>query len=44
MATQAKRRAAIIAESMQYRLGIASDEAWFSRAYREALRMPELDA
>ncbi len=41
MATQAKRRAAIIAESMQYRLGIASDESGFSRAYREALRMPD---
>jgi hemoglobin len=40
MATQAKRRAAIIAESMQHRLGVASDEAGFSSAYREALRMP----
>ena len=41
MATQAKRRAAIIAETMQYRLGIASPEEGFSRAYREALRMDE---
>lgn len=40
MATQAKRRAAVIAETMQYRLGVASDEAGFSRAYREALQMP----
>ena len=37
MATQAKRRAAIIAETMQYRLGIASPEEGFSPAYREAL-------
>jgi hemoglobin len=37
MATQAKRRAAIIAETMQYRLGIASPEEEFSDAYREAL-------
>jgi hemoglobin len=39
MATQAKRRAAVIAETMQYRLGITSPEEGFSRAYREALRM-----
>ena len=39
MATQAKRRAAIIAETMQYRLGVASDEAGFSREYRMALQM-----
>ena len=39
MATQAKRRAAIIAESMQYRLGITSVEEGFSDAYREALQM-----
>ena len=39
MATQAKRRAAIIAETMQYRLGVTSDEAGFSREYREALQM-----
>ena len=39
MATQAKRRAAIIAESMQYRLGITSLEEGFSDAYREALQM-----
>jgi hemoglobin len=37
MATQAKRRAAIIAETMQYRLGIESPEDGFSPAYREAL-------
>ena len=37
MATQAKRRAAIIAETMQYRLGIASREEDFSPVYREAL-------
>lgn len=37
MATQAKRRAAVIAESMQYRLGIASTEPEFSDAYRHAL-------
>ena len=36
-ATQAKRRAAIIAESMQYRLGVASPETAFSDVYREAL-------
>ena len=42
MATQAKRRAAIIAETMQYRLGVASLEAGFSPAYREALQMSEL--
>jgi hemoglobin len=40
VATQAKQRAAIIAESMQYRLGVTSDERAFSPAYREALRMP----
>jgi hemoglobin len=40
IATQAKRRAAIIAESMQYRLGVASPEEGFSDAYREALGMP----
>ena len=36
-ATEAKRRAAVIAETMQYRLGIASPEEGFSDAYREAL-------
>jgi hemoglobin len=41
MAVQAKRRAAIIAESMQYRLGIVSDPAQFSQAYRDALQMSE---
>lgn len=40
MATQAKQRAAIIAESMQYRLGVESPEAGFSDVYREALQMP----
>ena len=40
MATQAKQRAAIIAESMQYRLGIESREEGFSEAYRAALQMP----
>ena len=40
IATQAKRRAAIIAESMQYRLGVTSPEEGFSDAYREALGMP----
>jgi hemoglobin len=40
IATQAKRRAVIIAESMQYRLGVASPEEGFSDAYREALGMP----
>jgi len=39
MATQAKRRAAIIAETMQHRLGVTSVEAGFSDAYREALQM-----
>lgn len=43
MATQAKRRAAIIAESMQYRLGITSDEPGFSDAYREALQMTSVE-
>lgn len=38
-ATTAKRRAAVIAETMQYRLGIASPEAGFSDAYRDALQM-----
>jgi hemoglobin len=37
MATQAKRRAAIIAETMQYRLGIDSPQEGFSAAYRAAL-------
>ena len=37
MATDAKRRAAIIAETMQYRLGITSREEGFSAEYREAL-------
>ena len=41
MATQAKRRAAIIAESMQYRLGIASSEATFTPAYRAALQIDD---
>lgn len=41
MAIQAKRRAAIIAESMQYRLGVASDPSGFSQAYRDALQMPQ---
>ena len=40
MAEQAKQRAAVIAESMQYRLGVASPEEGFSDAYRAALRMP----
>jgi hemoglobin len=40
MATQARQRAAVIAESMQYRLGIASREEDFSDAYRAALQMP----
>jgi hemoglobin len=40
MAALAKERAAVIAESMQYRLGVASDEVQFSDAYRAALRMP----
>ncbi len=39
MATQAKRRAAIIAETMQHRLGVISVEAGFSDAYRDALQM-----
>ncbi len=39
LATEAKRRAAIIAESMQYRLGVSSPEGEFSEAYREALQM-----
>ncbi len=40
MATQAKQRAAIIAESMQHRLGIESREEGFTDAYRAALQMP----
>ena len=40
MATLARQRAAIIAESMQYRLGIVSREEEFSDAYRAALQMP----
>lgn len=40
MATLAKRRAAVIAESMQYRLGVESLEAGFSAAYRTALGLP----
>lgn len=43
LATRAKRRAAIIAESMQYRLGIDSPESGFSPAYREALQMASAD-
>lgn len=40
MADAAKQRAAIIAESMQYRLGVESPEEGFSDGYRAALRMP----
>lgn len=40
MADQARYRAAVIAESMQYRLGITSDPEGFSDAYRAALRLP----
>jgi len=40
MADAARYRAAVIAESMQYRLGIVSDPQQFSDAYRAALRMP----
>lgn len=41
MADAARYRAAVIAESMQYRLGIASDATQFSAAYRAALRLPQ---
>ena len=41
-ATSAKRRAAVIAETMQYRLGIASPESEFSAVYRDALQMSRL--
>lgn len=40
VATRARRRAAMISETMQARLGIATDPAQFSAAYREALQMP----
>ena len=40
MADAARYRAAVIAESMQYRLGITSDPQGFSDAYRAALGMP----
>jgi hemoglobin len=39
VAGQARTRAATIAESMQYRLGITSDPAIFSDAYKAALGM-----
>ncbi|BCS32419.1 hypothetical protein TBR22_A16330 [Luteitalea sp. TBR-22] len=39
MADQARTRAATISESMQYRLGIESDPALFSGAYKAALGM-----
>lgn len=39
VATEAKRRAAIIAESMQHHLRIPSTPAGFSAAYRQALGM-----
>jgi hemoglobin len=41
-ATGAKRRAAVIAETMQYRLGIASPESEFSDVYRDALQIARL--
>lgn len=39
IADQARTRAATISESMQYRLGIRSDPALFSDAYKAALGM-----
>lgn len=39
VADQARTRAATIAESMQYRLGITSDPTIFSDAYKAALGM-----
>lgn len=41
MADAARYRAAVIAESMQYRLGIRSDPDHFSDAYRTALKLPQ---
>jgi hemoglobin len=44
MADAARYRAAVIAESMQYRLGIESDPEQFGDGYRAALGLPQAAA